>query len=70
MDLAPHPGADRYFATLSLGRTPIHQLAHINGAPAHGAQAEEAVLAAGMGRHSEKGNAGDKWTLYDPSTQG
>jgi hypothetical protein len=51
--------------------TLIHELAHINGAPGgNSTLAEEAVLAAGMGRASEKGGADDAWTPYDPNIEG
>lgn len=63
-------------SALALGRwttlgTLVHELAHINGAPGgKSKQAEEAVLAAGMGRQSEKGGADDAWTPYDPNIEG
>lgn len=51
--------------------TLVHELAHINGAPGGSSKAaEEAVLAAGMGRASEKGGRDDAWTPYDPDIGG
>ncbi|HEX8555684.1 MAG TPA: hypothetical protein VF695_13335 [Sphingomonas sp.] len=51
--------------------TLIHELAHINGAPGgNSKQAEEALLATGLGRQSEKGGVDDPWTPYNPNIQG
>lgn len=49
----------------------IHELAHINGAPGgESKQAEEALLATGLGRQSEKGGKDDPRTPYDPNIGG
>jgi hypothetical protein len=50
--------------------TLIHELAHSNGAPANSKAAEEAVLACGLGKRSEKGASDDPYTPYDPRISG
>ncbi len=52
--------------------TLVHELAHINGAPGgNDRRAEEAVLACGMGRRSEKASGvDDPWTPYNPGIGG
>ncbi len=51
--------------------TLVHELAHVNGAPGgNDRRAEEAVLACGMGRRSEKGGHDDPFTPYNPGIGG
>jgi hypothetical protein len=51
--------------------TIIHELAHCNGAPGGDSKvAEEALIACGLGRASEKGGKDDPKTPYNPSVSG
>ena len=52
--------------------TLIHELAHAGGAPGGSdRRAEEALLACGLGKQSEKTTGvDDEWTPYDPDIEG